>query len=65
MNQVEIFNKLVDERKYEIFKLRKLNYDNLVFHYKDKNKSGKTFHGFTDAINPHEKTKKGDRDLGK
>ena len=66
MNQIEIFNKLVDERKDEIFKLSKeLNYNNSVFNYKDKNERGKTFNDFTDAINLYEKIKKGDIDLEK
>ena len=37
MNQIETFNKFVDERRYEIFIFRKeLNYANSVFKYKDK-----------------------------
>ena len=59
MNQIEVFKKLVDERKDEIFSLgRKVNYDNLVFNYKDRNKSGKSFNNFTEAIILFEKIKK-------
>ena len=59
MKQMEVFNKLLDERKGEIFKLsKKAVYDNLVFNYNNKNKSRKTFNDFTDAINLHENIKK-------
>ena len=58
LNQKEIFNKLVDERKEGIFKSsQQANYDNLVLNYKDKNKSGKTFNGYTDATSLYEKIK--------
>ena len=58
--------KLVNERKDEIFKLSKqVNYDNLMFNYKDKNKWGKSFNDLTNAINLYEKIKKGDMDLKK
>ena len=47
MNQIDIFNKLVDEEEDEIFKLNKeVNYDNLAFNYKDKSKCGKTFNSY-------------------
>ena len=66
MNQIEMFNKLVDKQKDEIFKLREeINYDNLTFNYDGKNKSVKTFNDFTDVINLWEKMKKGDIDLEK
>ena len=66
MNLIEIFNKLVDKQNDEIFKLREeINYDNLMFNYDGKNKSGKTFNDFTDVINLWEKMKKGDIDLEK
>ena len=66
MNQIEMFNKLVDKQKDEIFKLREeTNYDNLTFNYDGKNKSVKTFNDLTDVINLWEKMKKGDIDLEK
>ena len=66
MNQIEVLKKLVDERKDEIFNLgKKVNYDNLVFNYKEQNKSGKSFSNFTEAIILFEKIKKGDMELKK
>ena len=64
MNQIEIIHKLVDEMKDKILRLDKdFNHDKLVFNYKDKNKSGKTFNDFTDVVNLYEDIKKSDIDL--
>ena len=64
MNQIEIIHKLVDEMKDKTLRLDKdFNHDKLVFNYKDKNKSGKTFNDFTDAVNLYEDKKKSDMDL--
>ena len=64
MNQIEIIHKLVDEMKDKILRLDKdFNHDKLVFNYKDKYKSGKTFNDFTDVVNLYEDIKKSDIDL--
>ena len=52
IEQIEIFHKLVHERKDEIFRLsEEVNFGNLVFNWKDKRKIGKPFNDFLHTIN--------------
>ena len=57
LKQKEIFNKLVDERKYKIIELsEKINLDDLAYYYKD-NSAPQKFDNFDNGVISFDKIK--------
>ena len=59
LKQIEIYNKLTDEKCNEIRELsEKINYDDLMYHFKDRDIREKLFNDFDNAISFFKKNKK-------